>query len=44
MDEILELYEEWGLNIPVHILVKAVTEYGYIIEYNYPQEDELDGE
>ena len=44
MDEILRMYEREGNPIPLDILVRAVETYGYLIETNYPQEDELDGE
>lgn len=46
MDEFLiELYELTGLPMPIDLQVKAVEQYGYILEQNNnPQEDTLDGE
>jgi hypothetical protein len=44
MDEILRNYEDRGIPVPLDIQVRAVETYGYIIEDNYPLEDEIDGE
>ena len=43
MEEILDLYDELDATIPVDVLTKAVVDYGFIIEDNYPLEDEFYG-
>ena len=45
MDEFLiELYELTGLPMPLDLQVKAVEQYGYILEQNNQEEETLDGE
>jgi|14_taG_2_1085336.scaffolds.fasta_scaffold152746_2 hypothetical protein len=44
MEDLLEFYSVAGMPVPYDIMVKAVEEYGFIIEDNYPQEDTIDGE
>ena len=44
MEELLEMYEIGGMPIPLDIQVKAIETYGFIIENNYPLEDEIDDE
>jgi hypothetical protein len=42
MEELLELYEELDVAVPVDIQTKAIDTYGFILEDNYPQEN-MDG-
>jgi hypothetical protein len=44
MEELLDFYSEAGMPVPYDLMIKAVEEYGFIIENNYPQEDIIDGE
>jgi len=44
MDEILQVYEDRGIPVPLDIQVRAVETYGYIIQDNYPLEDDIDDE
>ena len=44
MEELLDFYSEAGMPVPYDLMIKAVEEYGFIIENNYPQEDMIDGE
>ena len=36
----LEIYEEMDVAVPVDVLTEAIGNYGFIIENNYPLEDE----
>ncbi len=42
MEELLELYEELDVAVPVDIQTKAIETYGFILKDNYPQEN-MDG-
>jgi hypothetical protein len=40
MEELLDLYEEMDVAVPVDVLTEAIGTYGFILESNNPQEDE----
>ena len=44
MDEVLTYYENRGMPVPLDIQVRAVETYGYILENNYPLEDDIHDE
>lgn len=44
MEELLEWYEKAGMPLPLDIHARAVDVYGFIIEDNYPLEDEIHDE
>jgi len=43
MEELLEIYEEMDVAVPVDVLTEAIGNYGFIIDTNYPMEDEYYG-
>ena len=44
MDEILKYLEDRGIPAPLDLQVRAAEVYGYIIENNYPLEDDIHDE
>jgi len=40
MNELIDFYEETGSPVPLDTMVEAVETYGFILDYNYPHEDD----